>query len=44
MCVVPDGDLFAAVSAGRASIVTDQVETFTERGVSCAAEPSSRPT
>jgi monooxygenase len=33
MCVVPDGDLFAAVSAGRASIVTDQVETFTERGV-----------
>jgi monooxygenase len=33
LCVVPDGDLFAAVSAGRASIVTDQVETFTERGV-----------
>ncbi len=34
LCVVPDGDLFAAISAGRASIVTDQVETFTERGVS----------
>ena len=33
LCVVPDGDLFAAVSAGRASIVTDQVESFTERGV-----------
>jgi cation diffusion facilitator CzcD-associated flavoprotein CzcO len=33
LCVVPDGDLFAAVSSGRASIVTDQVETFTERGV-----------
>jgi cation diffusion facilitator CzcD-associated flavoprotein CzcO len=33
MCVVPDGDLFAAVSAGRASIVTDQVQTFTERGL-----------
>ena len=25
MCIVPDGDLFAAVSAGRASIVTDHV-------------------
>jgi monooxygenase len=34
LCVVPDGDLFAAVSAGRASIVTDQVQTFTERGLS----------
>jgi monooxygenase len=33
LCVVPDGDLFAAVSSGRASIVTDQVETFTERGL-----------
>jgi cation diffusion facilitator CzcD-associated flavoprotein CzcO len=33
MCVVPDGDLFAAVSAGRASIVTDQVQTFTEHGL-----------
>jgi monooxygenase len=33
MCVVPDGDLFAAVSAGRASIVTDEVQTFTEHGL-----------
>ena len=33
MCVVPDGDLFAAVTSGRASIVTDEVQTFTERGV-----------
>ena len=33
LCVAPDGDLFAAVSAGRASIVTDEVETFTERGL-----------
>jgi monooxygenase len=33
MCIVPDGDLFAAVSAGRASIVTDEVRGFTERGV-----------
>jgi cation diffusion facilitator CzcD-associated flavoprotein CzcO len=34
LCVVPDGDLFAAVSAGRASIVTDQVQAFTEHGLS----------
>jgi cation diffusion facilitator CzcD-associated flavoprotein CzcO len=33
LCVVPDGDLFATVRAGRASIVTDHVQTFTERGV-----------
>jgi monooxygenase len=33
MCMVPDGDLFRALSAGRASIVTDQVQTFTERGL-----------
>ncbi|MGZ4175883.1 MAG: flavin-containing monooxygenase [Solirubrobacteraceae bacterium] len=33
LCLAPDGDLFAAVSAGRASILTDEVETFTERGL-----------
>jgi monooxygenase len=33
LCLVPDGDLFEAISAGRAEIVTDQVETFTETGV-----------
>jgi monooxygenase len=33
LCVVPDGDLFAAISHGKASIVTDQIETFTERGL-----------
>jgi cation diffusion facilitator CzcD-associated flavoprotein CzcO len=33
MCFVPDGDMFEALSAGTASIVTDQIETFTERGV-----------
>jgi monooxygenase len=37
LCVVPDGDLFAAISAGRASIVTDRIETFTERGVRLAS-------
>src|ERR1700759_4303321 len=33
MCFVPDGDLFAALSDGSASIATGPVETFTERGV-----------
>jgi cation diffusion facilitator CzcD-associated flavoprotein CzcO len=33
MCVVPDADLFRAISAGRASVVTDEIETFTERGL-----------
>jgi monooxygenase len=31
--IVPDGDLFASLREGNASIVTDTIETFTERGV-----------
>lgn len=33
LCVVPDGDLFAALRAGTASVVTDTIDTFTERGI-----------
>ena len=33
VCLVPDGDLFQALRAGRASVVTDQIETFTEHGI-----------
>lgn len=33
LCLVPDGDLFRAVRQGRASVVTDRIETFTERGI-----------
>ena len=33
LCVVPDGDLFKALRRGSASIVTDHIDTFTERGV-----------
>jgi cation diffusion facilitator CzcD-associated flavoprotein CzcO len=33
MCLVPDGDLFEVLSDGRASIVTDRIETFTETGL-----------
>ncbi|MGY0005311.1 flavin-containing monooxygenase [Micromonospora sp. I033] len=33
LCVVPDGDLFAALSAGKAAVVTDTIDTFTEHGI-----------
>jgi monooxygenase len=33
LCLVPDSDLFAAIRAGKASIVTDEIETFTEKGL-----------
>jgi monooxygenase len=33
IAVIPDGDLFAALRAGQASIVTDTIETFTEHGI-----------
>jgi monooxygenase len=33
LCLVPDGDLFAAIRSGRASIVTDTIATFTKRGL-----------
>jgi len=32
MCLVPDGDLFRAISAGTASVVTDRIAGFTESG------------
>lgn len=33
LCLVPDGDLFRMLYAGKASVVTDEIETFTERGI-----------
>ena len=33
LCVVPDGDLFSSIRDGRASIVTDQIESFTPNGL-----------
>jgi cation diffusion facilitator CzcD-associated flavoprotein CzcO len=33
LCLVPDGDLFKAVSAGKAAILTREIKTFTERGI-----------
>jgi monooxygenase len=33
LCLVPDGDLFEVLRDGRASVVTDHIETFTEKGI-----------
>ncbi len=33
LCLVPDGDLFAAIRAGTASVLTDRIRTFTETGI-----------
>ena len=33
LCLVPDGDMFDAICEGKASMVTDRVETFTETGI-----------
>jgi cation diffusion facilitator CzcD-associated flavoprotein CzcO len=33
LCLAPDGDLFEAICSGRASVVTDRIDTFTERGL-----------
>jgi cation diffusion facilitator CzcD-associated flavoprotein CzcO len=37
VCLVPDGDLFEALSSGSASVVTDRIETFTEKGLRLAS-------
>lgn len=33
LCLVPDSDLFRAIREGRASVVTDHIESFTEEGL-----------
>jgi cation diffusion facilitator CzcD-associated flavoprotein CzcO len=33
LCLVPNGDLFRAIRAGTASVVTDRIDTFTEAGL-----------
>ena len=33
LCLIPDGDLFRAISEDRVTVVTDTIETFTARGV-----------
>jgi cation diffusion facilitator CzcD-associated flavoprotein CzcO len=38
LCLIPDGDLFAAIRSGGASVVTDHIEEFTETGMRSGAE------
>lgn len=33
LCLAPDGDLFKAIRKGRVAVVTERIETFTERGI-----------
>jgi monooxygenase len=33
LCLVPNGDLFEAIKAGKVDVVTDQIETFTPQGI-----------
>ena len=37
LCLVPDSDLFAALKAGSASVVTDGIERFTAAGIQLAS-------
>jgi cation diffusion facilitator CzcD-associated flavoprotein CzcO len=37
MCVVPNGDLFRVLREGKASVVTDSIDTFTRKGVRLAS-------
>jgi cation diffusion facilitator CzcD-associated flavoprotein CzcO len=33
LCMVPNGDLFKTISAGKASVVTDRIARFTKQGI-----------
>ena len=33
MCLVPDADMFEAIKSNRANVLTDHIETFTEKGL-----------
>jgi cation diffusion facilitator CzcD-associated flavoprotein CzcO len=33
LCFVPNADLFKVLASGEASVVTDQIDTFTEKGI-----------
>ena len=34
LCFVPNGDMFKAINSGKAEVVTDTIDRFTERGLS----------
>lgn len=33
LCAVPEGDMFKAISAGKASVVTDHIDRFVDKGI-----------
>jgi monooxygenase len=37
LCLVPRGDLFRSIRDGKASVVTDHIDTFTETGIKLAS-------
>ena len=42
LCLVPNSDLFEAIRSGKASVVTDQIERFTETGIRLASGNDAR--
>ena len=42
LCVIPDGDLFQAIGRGDASVATDTIETFTEKGIRLSSGAGAR--
>ncbi|CCG02643.1 flavin-containing monooxygenase [Blastococcus saxobsidens] len=38
LALLPDGDMFTAIREGRASVVTDTIETFTETGIRTSSD------
>jgi cation diffusion facilitator CzcD-associated flavoprotein CzcO len=37
LCLVPNSDLFRTISAGKGSVVTDEIDAFTENGIRLAS-------
>jgi cation diffusion facilitator CzcD-associated flavoprotein CzcO len=37
LCLIPNADLFEAINSGKASVVTDQIDCFTKKGIRLAS-------
>ena len=42
LCLAPNADIFSAIREGKASVVTDHIETFTETGSTTSGETARR--
>ncbi len=42
MCLIPDADLYTAITEGRAAVVTDQIDHFDATGISLESGEASR--